>query len=55
MASGEYPFGLSLSSSTLWNSMTADSAVKPEKPVLGVILESENDRNIEGLISVLMK
>lgn len=55
MASGEYPFGLSLGSSTLWNFMTADSAVKPEKPVLGVILESENDRNIEGLIRVLMK
>ena len=55
MASGEYPFGLSLNGSSLWNSMTADSAVKAEKPVLGVILESENDSNIEGLIRVLMK
>ena len=26
------------------------SAMKAEKPVLGVILESENDRSAEGLI-----
>jgi len=53
LASGEYAFGLSLSGSSIWNSMTADSAVKAENPVLGVILESENDANIEGLIRVL--
>ena len=35
--------------------MTADSAVKAENPVLGVILESENDVNIEGLIRALTK
>lgn len=55
MASGEYPFGLSLNGSSLWNSMTADSVVKAERPVLGVILESENDANIEGLIRALLK
>jgi hypothetical protein len=55
LASGEYHFGLSLSGSSLWNSMTADSVVKPEKAVLGVILESENDANIEGLIRALLK
>ena len=55
LASGEYAFGLSLSGSSIWNSMTADSAVKAENPVLGVILESENDVNIEGLIRALTK
>ena len=50
LASGEYPFGLSLIGSSLWDSMTAASAMKAEKPVLGVILESENDRSVEGLI-----
>lgn len=55
MASGEYPFGLSLNGSSLWNSMTADSVVKAERPVLGVILESENDRNTEGFIRVMME
>lgn len=55
LASGEYPFGLSLNGSKLWSAMTEDSAVKPEKPVLGVILESENDANIEGLVRALLK
>ena len=54
MASGEYPFGLSLGESALWNSVTADSALKPDRPVLGVILESENDGNVEGLIRAMM-
>ena len=44
-----------LAGSSLWNSMTADSVVKAERPVLGVILESENDRNTEGFIRVMME
>ena len=54
LASGEYPFGLSLEDSALWNSMTADSSIKPDGPVVGVILESENDSNVTGLLRVLM-
>ena len=54
LASGEYPFGLSLEDSARWNSMTADSSIKPDKPVVGVILESENDSNVTGLLRVLM-
>ena len=54
LASGEYPFGLSLKGSALWDSMTAGSSIKPEEPVVGVILESENDSNVMGLIRVLM-
>ena len=55
LASGEYPFGLSLEKSSLWSSMTANSSVKPEKPVLGVILESENDENVRGFVKVMME
>ena len=54
LASGEYPFGLSIEDSAMWNSMTADSSIKPDKPVVGVILESENDSNVTGLLRVLM-
>ena len=54
LASGEYPFGLSLEDSALWNSMTAESSIKPAGPVAGVILESGNDRNVIGLLRVLM-
>ena len=54
LASGEYPFGLSLKDSALWNSMTADSSIKPDEPVAGVILESGNDANVTGLLRVLM-
>ena len=54
LASGEYPFGLSLEDSAMWKSMTADSSIKPDKPVVGVILESENDSNVTGLLRVLM-
>ena len=54
LASGEYPFGLSLEDSALWNSMTADSSIKPDGPVVGVILESGNDSNVTGLLRVLM-
>ena len=54
LASGEYPFGLSLEGSALWQSMTADSSIKPEGPIVGVILESENDSNVMGLLRVLM-
>ena len=35
--------------------MTANSSVKPEKPVLGVILESENDENVRGFVKVMME
>ena len=55
LASGEYPFGLSLEKSSVWSSMTANSSVKPEKPVLGVILESENDENVRGFVKVMME
>lgn len=54
LASGEYPFGLSLEDSAMWNSMTADSSIKPDGPVVGVILESGNDSNVTGLLRVLM-
>ena len=54
LASGEYPFGMSLKGSTLWDSMTAGSSIKPEEPIVGVILESENDSNVIGLLRVLM-
>ena len=54
LASGEYPFGLSLEDSALWESMTADSSIRPDEPVVGVILESGNDSNVTGLLRVLM-
>ena len=54
LASGEYPFGLSLEDSAMWKSMTADSSIKPDGPVVGVILESGNDSNVTGLLRVLM-
>ena len=54
LASGEYPFGLALEGSALWDSMTAGSSIKPEEPVVGVILESESDSNVIGLLRVLM-
>ena len=55
LASGEYPFGLSLEGSALWASMTAASSVKPDGPIVGVILESTNDDHVLGLLRALLK
>ena len=55
LASGEYPFGLSLEGSALWTSLTAQSSIRPEKPVVGVILESASDEQVRGLLRALMK
>ena len=54
IASGEYAFGLSLSGSGRWKSMTEGSSLAPQEPVLGVIMESENSDSTLGLIQVLM-
>lgn len=54
MPSGEYTFGLSLTGSGRWASMTDGSSLVPQEPVLGVIMESDKKDNILGLIRVLM-
>lgn len=53
LATGKYPFGLSLSGSAYWKAATSDSGTAPESPVLGVIMESENTDNMLGLIRLL--
>ena len=53
LATGKYPFGLSLSESAYWKAVTSESDVTAENPVLGVIMESENTDNTLGLIRLL--
>lgn len=54
LATGDYPFGLSLSGSDRWQAMTAESSVAAEEPVLGVIMESEKTDSVCGCIRVMM-
>ena len=53
LATGKYPFGLSLSESAYWKAVTSESDVAADNPVLGVIMESENTDNTLGLIRLL--
>ena len=54
LATGDYPFGLSLSGSARWKAMTTESSMAAEEPVLGVIMESEKTDSVCGCIRVMM-
>ena len=54
LATGDYPFGLSLSGSARWKAMTTESSMAAEEPVLGVIMESEKTDSVYGCIRVMM-
>lgn len=55
LASGEYPFGLSLRRAGRWQSMTRGSSMAAADPVLGVVLESERDERVLEMIRILME